>query len=159
MHSATLTKMNREGYGIYFCAAEMGEAKSKTKDNVASAQVLWADKDDGPLPSSFVPSPNITVQTSPTEDGHPGKFQYYWRLAEPITSTDKIEEMLTRVIAKAKADPACKDACRLMRVPGFANQKNGFDVEVVEDNSGQYTLAELEAEFPEVETPTTDPSC
>lgn len=142
VHAKTLDRLNREGYGVYFCAADMGASDKKTKSNVLGTWTLWADKDDGALDDGFEPAPNITVQTS--ED----KYQYYWKMNSPIKDIDKIEEMLGRVIAKTGADPKCRDACRLMRVPGFANQKNGYDVKIVSDDGGCYTLTELEEGFP-----------
>ena len=150
IHRATLTKLNREGYGIYFCAADMGSGARKDKENVVGTQVLWADKDNGALPDDFEPKPTITVQTSP------GKYQYYWKLAAPITDIKVIEDLLTRVIDKTGSDPACKDACRLMRVPGFANQKNGFDVEVIGGSGNIYSVVSIKEGFPAMEEVVTD---
>jgi hypothetical protein len=65
--------------------------------------------------SNAVPIPTAIVSTSP------GKYQVLWRVED---SPHEQQESLLKVLAFAfGGDPACTDLNRVLRLPGFLNQK------------------------------------
>ena len=50
------------------------------------------------------------------------------------------------------SDPACKDVCRVLRIPGFKHMKETpFDVEIIWDKANKYTEAEIMKAYPYID--------
>jgi hypothetical protein len=114
---------NDNGANVYVSANPLHTgSRKRTKECVASVRHLYIDIDeDGDTrlallrASDQVPAPTAIISTSP------GKFQALWR----VTGFDfeYQEEMLKRIAQVFGGDPACTDRNRVLRVPGFLNQK------------------------------------
>jgi len=120
---AWLNYENDNGANIYVSANPLlPGSRKRTKECIASVRHLYIDiDDDGDArlallrASDLVPTPTAIISTSP------GKYQALWR----VTGFDfeHQEEMLKRIAQAFGGDPACTDRNRVLRVPGFLNQK------------------------------------
>lgn len=109
---------------IYFCPM-LFSSKKRTKSNVVSTRVAWADLDRC-VPGYLHVPPTISIQSSPD------RFQAYWRFE---TKTDPFEaEALSKRIAYKHADQGCDrsgwDLTQLLRFPYTYNFK--YDEKVVD---------------------------
>jgi hypothetical protein len=114
---------NYNGANVYVSANPLHTgSRTRTKECVASVRHLYIDIDeDGDArlaalrASDLVPTPTAIISTSPD------KYQALWR----VTGFDfeHQEEMLKRIAQAYGGDPACTDRNRVLRVPGFLNQK------------------------------------
>ena len=94
--------------------------KRTSKAAVLGTLALWADLDDARSADELwlnaalcPPTYEITTGVVP----HP-RAQLDWRLGEPITSIERIEELLGRLCAGLNGDPQVVDAARVMRLAG-----------------------------------------
>jgi len=120
---AWLSYENDDGANIYVSGNPLRpDSRKRTKECIASVRHIYIDiDDDGDArlallrASDQVPTPTAIISTSP------GKFQALWR----VTGFDfeHQEEMLKRIAHAFGGDPACTDRNRVLRVPGFLNQK------------------------------------
>ena len=120
------------------------EAHGRTKEDIKTIRHLYLDIDhEGPAAlaklqqSNFVPQPNYIIHTSPE------KFQVVWRV-ESISQEQA--EVLQRVMArKFGGDPAATDSTRVLRLPGFINQKyeTPFRVKAVKQTDHIYHLQDF----------------
>jgi hypothetical protein len=118
-----LAHENAAGANVY-CAANplVPGSRNRTKESIAQVRHLYLDLDiDGEAKlaalrtSMRVPIPTVIVSTSP------GKYQVLWRV-ESIPFEQ--QETLLKVLAITfGGDPACTDCNRVLRLPGFLNQK------------------------------------
>jgi hypothetical protein len=118
-----LSYENNTGSNIYVAANPLRPgAHKRTKESVASVRHLYLDIDadgDGRLAalraSDMVPPPTSILSTSP------GKYQVLWR----VEGFDfaRQEQMLKLLAIAFGGDPACTDCNRVLRIPGFLNQK------------------------------------
>ena len=122
-YMAWLNFENDNRSNIYVSANPLhAGSRKRTKECVASVRHLYIDIDkDGDArlaalrASNLVPTPPAIVTTSP------GKYQALWRVAG--FDFEYQEEMLKRIAQAFGGDPACTDRNRVLRVPGFLNQK------------------------------------
>ena len=98
------------------------QAHGRTKEDIQTIRHLYLDIDhEGPtalmkIPQSdFVPQPNYIINTSLE------KFQVVWRV-EGI-SQEQAEALQRAMARKFGGDPAATDSTRVLRLPGFINQK------------------------------------
>lgn len=118
-----LRHQNETGWNIHTSANPLQPgSRKRTKECVASVRHLYIDIDtDGDvrlaalLASDRVPSPTAILSTSP------GKYQALWRVAG--FDFDRQERTLKLLASAFGGDPACTDRNRLLRLPGFTNQK------------------------------------
>lgn len=116
-------KNNREGFDIYVGMNPLKPAaRSRTKEDILAIRHLYLDLDhQGPAAlaavqqSNLIPEPNYVLSTSPD------KFQVIWRVQG--VSPDDAEALLRVMARKFGGDPAATDAARVLRLPGFFNQK------------------------------------
>ena len=82
--------------------------------------------------SGDVPPPNFVLDTSP------GKHQVVWRVEGLDTS--QAETLLRALASQYGGDPAATDISRLLRLPGFTNNKynEAFVVRVHHETDAQY---------------------
>lgn len=118
-----LAHENVTGANLYFAANPLiSGSRKRTKESVAEVRHLYLDLDtDGDekvaalRSSNTVPIPTAIVSTSPD------KYQVLWRV-ESIPFEQ--QEALLKVLAITfGGDPACTDCNRVLRLPGFLNQK------------------------------------
>ena len=120
---AWLAHENTAGANVYFAANPLvSGSRKRTKESVAGVRHLYLDLDtDGGAKlaalrtSNTVPTPTAIVCTSP------GKYQVLWRVG---SFRFEQQESLLKVLAFTfGGDPACTDLNRVLRLPGFLNQK------------------------------------
>jgi hypothetical protein len=120
---AWLSFENDNGANVYVSANPLhAGSRKRTKECVASVRHIYIDiDDDGDArlaalrASDLVPTPTAIISTSP------GKYQALWRVAGFDFGR---QEQTLKLIAQAfGGDPACTDRNRVLRVPGFLNQK------------------------------------
>ena len=120
-------KNEKESSDIYIGMNSLKpEARTRTKEDIETIRHLYMDIDhDGPAAlgkiqqSNLVPPRNYTITTSPD------KFQVVWRLEN--ISQDQAESLQRAMVRKFGGDPAATDSTRVLRLPGFLNQK--YEVE------------------------------
>jgi len=114
---------NATGANVYFAANPLVSGSQKrTKKSVADVRHLYLDLDtDGEAKlaalgtSNMVPIPTAIVSTSP------GKYQVLWRVESILF--EQQEALLKLLALTFGGDPACTDCNRVLRLPGFLNQK------------------------------------
>ena len=118
-----LAHENAIGMNVYVAANPLRSgSRKRTKESIAEIRHLYLDMDhDGDAriaalrSSEAVPGPNAIISTS-----H-GKYQVIWRVSGFAFATQ--EELLKRLAFAFGGDPACTDCNRVLRVPGFQNNK------------------------------------
>jgi len=122
-YQAWLYYENTAGGNVYVAANPLRSgSRKRTKENITSVRHLYLDIDtDGDArlnalrASDFVPPPTSILSTSP------GKYQVLWRVEG--FDFERQEQTLKLLTIAFGGDPACTDCNRVLRVPGFLNQK------------------------------------
>jgi hypothetical protein len=122
-YMAWLNYENDNGANIYVSANPLRPgSRKRTKECIASVRHIYIDIDtngDARLAtlraSDLVPTPTAIISTSP------GKYQALWRVAG--FDFEQQEQTLKLIAQAFGGDPACTDRNRVLRVPGFLNQK------------------------------------
>lgn len=120
---AWLNYENDNGANIYVSANPLiAGSRKRTKECIASVRQIYIDIDtDGDArlaalrATNLVPTPTAIISTSPR------KYQALWRVAG--FDFDRQEQTLKLIAQVFGGDPACTDRNRVLRVPGFLNQK------------------------------------
>jgi len=120
---AWLRSSNAQGHEVYLSMNALGEnARGRTKADVAQVRHVYLDFDhhgteavERLLKRQDLPQPNCLVNTSPD------KWQVVWKV-EGFTK-DQAEELQRDLARDTGADPAATDCSRVLRLPGFYNQK------------------------------------
>ncbi|HVB35063.1 MAG TPA: DNA-primase RepB domain-containing protein [Patescibacteria group bacterium] len=120
-----LANRNQAGFDIYIGMNTVKEgAYSRTKRDIQEIRHVFLDLDyRGPEAlkaiqnSDEVPKPNFVLDTSP------GKHQVIWKV-EGVTP-EEAENLQQQMAHQFGADTAATDASRVLRLPGFSNQKHG----------------------------------
>jgi len=118
-----LAHENHAGANVYVAANPLRSgSRRRTKECIASVRHLYIDIDcDGDArvaalrASDCVPSPTAILATSP------GKYQALWRVDG--FEFERQETALKQLAIAFGGDPACTDCNRVLRIPGFLNQK------------------------------------
>jgi hypothetical protein len=120
---AWLAHENAAGANVYFAANPLvSGSRKRTKESVAEVRHLYLDLDtDGEAKlaalrtSNTVPIPTAIMSTSP------GKYQVLWHVESgPFGQQESLLKLLAITFG---GDPACTDCNRVLRLPGFLNQK------------------------------------
>lgn len=114
---------NANGADVYLGVNTFHEnAKSRTKADVKEVRHLFLDVDHegrqtlaGILASKDLPKPSAVLQSSPE------RYQVLWRVKG--FTPDQAENSVRGMAAEFGADPSVWDAARILRLPGFRNQK------------------------------------
>ena len=122
-YQAWLYYENTTGANVYVAANPIcSGSRKRTKKNIASVRHLYLDIDtDGDArlaalrASDLVPPPTSILSTSL------GKYQVLWRVEG--FNFERQEQMLKLLAIAFGGDPACTDCNRVLRIPGFLNQK------------------------------------
>ncbi len=129
-------------------------AYSRTKENVKDIRHVYLDLDrkgdeglEAIRTSTEVPAPNFVLDTSP------GKHQVVWKVAG--VTQDEAESLLHNLANQFGGDPAATDSTRVLRLPGFANQKlpEEFIVQARQESDAVYTLRDFTIHEDSPETP------
>ncbi|MGA7318673.1 MAG: DNA-primase RepB domain-containing protein, partial [Silvibacterium sp.] len=114
---------NARGANIYVAANPLRfGSRKRTKESIDEVRHLYIDIDsDGDVrlveirTSDRVPIPSTILSTSP------GKYQVLWQVDDFRFAE---QERLLKLLATAfGGDPACTDCNRVLRLPGFLNNK------------------------------------
>src|SRR5215469_7490522 len=122
-YMAWLAHENATGANVYVAANPLvSGSRKRTKESIAEVRHLYLDLDiDGDAKltalreSNAVPIPTAIVATSA------GKYQVLWRVES--FSFEEQERLLKLLAITFGGDPACTDCNRVLRLPGFLNQK------------------------------------
>lgn len=156
---AVAEQWQREGRGVYLVINDGGDSKREITD----CRALFVEWDDRPIAWQLnawrelgLPEPSLIVLSG-------GKSAHcYWLLEQPIPPQEWAP-LQAELIAYAGGDPHCKDASRVMRLPGCwyidAGGQPSTPVELVHVSGQRYSaediaLALLPDEFAE---PAADP--
>ena len=122
-YQAWLSYENGTGANVYVAANPLRPGiRKRTKESITSVRHLYIDIDtDGDArlaalrASDCVPCPSAILSTSP------GKYQVLWRVEG--FGFEQQEQSLKLLAIAFGGDPACTDCSRVLRIPGFLNQK------------------------------------
>ena len=104
---------------IYIAPCLYKGKNAATKDSVKVTQVLWCDF-DGNAPSEYDLPPSYRVRSSGADHEHT-----YWKLDQPLTEPETIEDYNRRLCYKYGADVSGWDATQVLRPPYTINHKRG----------------------------------
>jgi hypothetical protein len=117
-----LIDANEAGANVYVGVNPRSRRGGKEED-VVRARCLFADFDDTDLKlarsrwaKAGLPSPTMTLASG-------NGVHAYWRLTGSIADLDDWRELQRAMIAALGSDPRIHDPPRIMRLPGFDNQK------------------------------------
>ena len=122
-YQAFLRAANVSGADVYVSMNTIRKGvRRRNKASVDVIRHIYLDVDVGGraavdriLPAEGMPNPHHILNTSPD------KYQIVWSVTGFEAS--QAEELLRSLAAKHEADPAVTDCSRVLRIPGFANQK------------------------------------
>ena len=133
-----------DGHDVYFVVNDGGDKAS----DITECRAFFVEWDDKPIEWQLtawqdlgLPEPTLQVITGNKS------VHCYWVLDEPCTVMQWTNIQL-RLIHLCGSDPALKDPCRVMRVPGFKHTKTGNLAEVVHSSGKCVTLRELDTLLP-----------
>ena len=140
-----LAERNQAGFDIYIGMNALKDgAYSRTKRDISEIRHVYLDLDyRGPEAlktiqnSQEVPKPNFVLDTSP------GKHQVVWKV-EGVTPQEA-EDLQQRMAHEFGADIAATDVSRVLRLPGFANNKYDGEclVRVTKHSDKTYNLRDF----------------
>lgn len=139
-----LCRLNALGAGIYVTVNET-DGDGRTAENIVRIRAVIEDQDTPyKAPVDYPIAPHIEVESSP------GKYQRYWLVdGLPPAEWPSIQRLM---IARYGSDPAVKDICRVMRLPGSLHLKNRAQPHRVHITkihvAPPYSAAEVIAAFP-----------
>lgn len=101
------------------------------KDSFKASNVVWTEFDgNAPNWSTEDANPSLIIQTSDAKNQH-----VYWRLNEPITNVNELEDVNRRITYNMGADSSAWDATQVLRPPDTLNHKNDpLPVFIIESN-------------------------
>jgi len=114
---------NDAGSNIYITMNSISaDATRRRKEDIGEIRSTYLDLDsngkeklDAIMSSKHVPKPTVVLESSP------GKYQVIWSV-RGITKGQQ-EGLLKALISLFGGDPAVKDCSRVLRLPGFVNNK------------------------------------
>lgn len=148
-HKPLLRALNTLGYGV-FETVNITDGTGRKEENITHLASLYADLDKG-----FPPGHLWGIPPTRTVCSSPGKYYAFWDLQEPLPMQENREQylgVLSALVQKVGGDPMAKDISRVLRVPGFYNNKPKYIadrpiVKALGIIGPTYTLSELEAVY------------
>ena len=131
-----LRHLNASRYDIYLGVNPVREgARQREKADIAEVRRLQVDLDsNGPenlkrllsdVTRGVVPQPRHLLRSSQN------RYQVLWDTARGQWSPQEAEATMQGLAARYGGDPACSEVARVMRWPGFRNQKEGREQALV----------------------------
>ncbi len=114
---------NREQFEVYVSMNTLQpEARGRTKEDISEIRHVYLDFDDNGKAAvdalrarPDVPEPNYVLNSSPD------KYQVVWKVEG--FAKEQAEHLQRALVRDTGADPAATDSARVLRIPGFYNQK------------------------------------
>ena len=133
---AWLRHLNAQRYDIYLGVNPVRQdSTQREKEDIAQVRRLQVDLDDngpenlkrllGDVTRGVIPQPRHLLRSSKDH------YQVLWDTARGQWSPDQAEATMRGIAAHYGGDPACSEVARVMRWPGYRNQKQGRAHEVV----------------------------
>ncbi len=133
---AWLRHLNAQRYDIYLGVNPVrADSRRREKEDIADVRRLQVDLDDngpenlkrllGDAARGAVPQPRHLLRSSKDH------YQVLWDTTRGQWSPDQAEATMRGIAAHYGGDPACSEVARVMRWPGYRNQKEGRAHEVV----------------------------
>lgn len=152
---AWLRYKNANGSDIYIGMNPLKkDAATRTKEDIASVRHVYLDLDDGGAEaleaienSTVAPAPNYVLNSSHE------KHQVVWKVEG--MNLEEAEGLLHAMAREFRGDPAATDATRVLRVPGFANQKyeTNFYVQARRESTETYHLRDFKLHIDSQDSP------
>jgi hypothetical protein len=143
--AARLSALNAAGADVWYAVNGFAPgAPSKSTEYVSQYRAHYADVDQpGATPPAL--EPTAVIESSP------GKRQYLWVFEQPTADYAEygaVQAWWTTQVPGA--DPAAKDAARVLRLPGFANHKyaGAPQAKLLRINGPLYTPADFKSRAP-----------
>lgn len=139
---ARLQYENERGSCIAMCINRT-DGNGRSNDHIVQIRAVWHDHDKADeQPPEFPLTPTFVVETSK------GKFHSYWIVNEDWSADDKgrldFARIMHQMVGRFGSDANAKDLSRVLRVPGFFNQKaEPYPVRIVEVSGRTYTRKQL----------------
>ena len=148
-HVEKLTELNRMGAGIFVTINET-DGLGRKNDNITRVRANFADLDGAPLApvEEYSLLPHIINETSS------GRFHaIYLAVGEPLDQFHLIQKGISQ---KFNSDLAVNDLPRVIRIPGFYNnKKEPFIVRILKENPAEpHQFEKLQQSFPFQSHPT-----
>ena len=134
-HKDTLADLNSQGAGI-FVTVNKTKGNRRRKEDFIIARAIWQEDD---IDSTKRPDiqPHIIVESSPNH------FHRYWLTIQ--TDIPRWERAQLQMVRHFDSDPGAKDIARVLRLPGFRNNKRNADVRLLSITSHEpYSWEEME---------------
>ena len=133
---AWLRYLNAQRYDIYLGVNPVrADSRQREKGDIAEVRRLQVDLDDngpenlkrllGHVTRGIIPQPRHLIRSSKDH------YQVLWDTARGQWSPDQAEATMRSLADSYGGDPACSEVARVMRWPGYRNQKQGRAHEVV----------------------------
>jgi hypothetical protein len=133
-----LEYLNRQGAGIYVTINKT-KANRRKKGDIIEARALWQEDDSGIVPKLAADHPPSIIVNTSKNHAH-----RYWLIhpSEDLAAWERAQEAMCRT---QHSDPGAKDLARVLRLPGFYNNKRAAPelVELVSVDDRMYHLADL----------------
>jgi hypothetical protein len=141
---------NTHGVGVWVMVNK-GDLKGRRASNVQKARAVFIDDDNGQLPPGAPQlakcPPSFSVQS---KRGH----HHYWLLVDG-EALDRFSWAQSVLASHFGTDPAVKDLCRVMRLPGTLHVKDRsapFLVTFVAGSNQRYRIDDVVAAYPAAES-------
>ena len=138
-------ELNKQGYGIFLTFNDFTGARKKT--NLQKINYWACDIDEGSKEEQMQRIKALLFQPTIIVESNKG-FHCYWKARNGVIQD--YERIANGIAYKLKADKACKDPLRLLRMPNYYHMKNPnkpFLVKVIEKNKNEYTNEEMKFYF------------
>lgn len=136
-------------------------AASSLRSNFKVSNVVWTEFDGNAPDWNDTNIPSLVVQSSGPNNQH-----VYWKLTEPVTNVDVLEDINRRITYNMSADASAWDANQVLRPPETTNYKNDplpvgilsvsdnvYDIGVFEELAPAPKQIEAEWELSEMPSP------
>ena len=135
-HIEELTKLNRQGAGVYFTVNETN-LQGRTTKHITKVRAVFCDFDGTPLPEKFNVTPHLIVNTSKN------KYHVYWLVSDMPKDSFRLYQQA--LASKFGSDPVIVDLPRIMRVAGFFHMKRQpYPVKIIhEEISSPYKMTDI----------------
>ena len=142
-----VSELHKAGAGIYLTVNET-DGKGRKDENIIRIRDIWQEDDSG-YEGVFPIEPTTVIETS---DGH---FHRHWTVADDWPTDEKGQAdfagVMRRMVADYGSDRNAADVSRVLRIPGFYNQKDPAKPQFIQTVGGcgkRYTRAQILAAFP-----------